>query len=162
MSAPAPINPYASPVAEEPQLSAGDGAAPPLYSATAVSIATFFGSLAAGAVIMAINYARCGRPSAAWWTIGLGLLATLAFMAGASYLPDDFPALILAGVQTVAAHVVATRLQQSLIEDHLARGGKLASSWWAFGISLIVAVVILGLVLIVLLALPAEWLGEEL
>src|SRR5262245_21403649 len=108
MSSPPPINPYASPAIAEPlQLPQGD-AGLPLFSLTAVTVATFFGSFAAGVVIMAINYARTGRAAAFRWTLGIGLSASVLLFIVLCLLPDEVPSVIPLLGQMVAAHLLAT------------------------------------------------------
>lgn len=160
MSDPSPINPYASPAVADAQLPLGSQGRP-LYSPTAVSVATFFGSIAAGALVMAINYARSGRSKACWWTLGLGFGGAAALIVGSMFLPDEIPSIVLVAAQTVLAHMLATRLQQSLIREHLARGGQLASAWWAFGMALLVSVALVAIFLLVAMALPVEWMTDE-
>jgi hypothetical protein len=56
---------------------------------------------------------------------------------------------------------LAVWLQRKFIQDHQAQGGKLASIWWAVGISLLVSLFVLFAFLGVLLTLPESWLPAE-
>jgi hypothetical protein len=167
MSNPPPINPYAPPSLDATQVAAGEDRSTglPLFSPTAVSVATFFGSIAAGVVIMAINYSRSGQPSACRWMLAWGTLATIALFGIIFVLPDEVPSVVILVAQVATAHALATKLQRPLIDQHLARGGQLASAWWAFGISLLVGVAVFAALCAVLLlaemVLPPEWLPSE-
>jgi MFS family permease len=158
-----PLNPYASPAAPEPQLPAlqAPGNDLPLYSVQAVAIAAFIGSFAAGAVIMGLNFWRVGRRSAAWWMIGSGWLGTLALMAGLTVIPIQVPSFVFIIGQTGLAYSLATGLQQSFVDEHVARGGKLASAWWAAGISLLVVIGLLACLIPLVFVIPDELLPPE-
>ncbi len=126
---------------------AGGMPAPPscrLYSSWSVGVATFFGSLAAGGLIMAVNYWRLRRWFAALAILAAGLAATggLAVMCVTFTMANDGVRLVwpLAGMGqffvagTMTA--VADMLQGRALRRHELFAGKPASPWGAFCIAL--------------------------
>lgn len=76
-------NPYAAPAA--PTRTAMDGIPVPVYSRGQVMVATFFGSLIAGQILMHANFNRLEiprRPLVLVWVIGLPVLFGIAFLPG--------------------------------------------------------------------------------
>src|SRR5262249_29178774 len=112
------------------------GAAIALYSANQVALATFFGTLLGGGVLLAINERRLGRAPAALWSIVLGALGSLALLGIAFVLPDNFPSPPLGIGSIVAMRAVAQQRQQALVQAHVVAGGKRGSSWVAVGVGL--------------------------
>lgn len=171
MSDQPPINPYAPPRILEPSLTPGEGplrVGPPyqLYSASAISVAAFLGSFLAGAVLMCMNYARVQRPVAGYAMLAIGVLVSIGIVVAAFALPEEFPGLLFAVFQTVLAHFMARRFQGQIVERHQSEGGRLASIWWAVGISIIVGIVFfvacMAAIMVVVMLLPVEWLPESL
>ena len=161
------LNPYAAPptgvVADDLSVDTGRPSAPgyKLFSVGAIVLATFLGSPVAGTVLMAINYWRLGRRSAAWISIAAGVLATALIIAVAAALPEETPNSPFIIAQLLGMYFAARGLQESLISQHRHAFGRLASMWAAVGISLLVAVP-LGLVLVAALLLPDyEGLGTR-
>ncbi len=153
------INPYAAPpVRSEEDDSSDEGellaaSRYKLYSVGAVMLATFLGSPVAGCVLLAINYWRVGRKSAAWTIAVAGLFASMGVFAAAAVLPEDVPNMLFVLIQLLAMYFAATGLQQTLISQHRRDGGRMASKWAAAGISILVvagvgALFVVGLVLI--------------
>ena len=116
-----------------------------LYSSWSVGVATFFGSLAAGGLIMAVNYWRLRRWYAAIAILVAGFVATagLAVLSVIFTMANDGVKLAgaLAGMGqffvagTVAA--VADMLQGKALRRHELFEGKLASVWSALAIALV-------------------------
>jgi hypothetical protein len=117
-----------------------------LFDHGAVALATLFGSPIAGTILMAINYRRLGKPSSAVGAVACGIVGTGLAIALASLLPQG----ISSGMSIVLLLVMmnaAKTFQGSIIEEHKRQGGKLASLWVAFFISLgVLAVIVLGVV----------------
>jgi len=106
-----------------------------LYDYRAVGVATFFGSPMAGSLLMALNYRRLGRPTAATVAVVAGVVVTalivlLAFGDDATWVRAVPIALFLGTMYTAKA------LQEAAVQQHVMRGGQLASRWGAFGIGL--------------------------
>jgi hypothetical protein len=107
-------------------------------------LATFLGTPTAAGIVLAINFARVGRTTAAWNSVAIGFLSTVAVIAVALLVPDNWhiPAMvyqipILWGVFTVASQV-----QGPMVREHAARGGQFASLWGSAGIGIACGVVI--------------------
>jgi hypothetical protein len=124
-----------------------------LFKYTAVALATALGSVLAGAIVMAINYKRLGRPSAMWaWLIG-GMVALTAIMA----LPDlpGASLVVYSSMQIVGMYHLAKAMLKKHLDKHLLAGGRLVSLWWSAGVGLI------ALVLVVPIGLTVETLTER-
>lgn len=116
-----------------------------LYSSWSVGVATFFGSLAAGGLIMACNYWRLRR----WFAAILILAAGLASTAGLVVLYVIFTtandngkfASSLGGMGEFfiagTATAVADMLQGRALRRHEMLQGRLASPWSAMAIALL-------------------------
>lgn len=161
------LNPYAAPpagvAADDLSVDAGRPSAPgyKLFSVGAIVLATFLGSPVAGTVLMAVNYWRLGRKSAAGISIAAGFLATASIFAVAAALPEETPNSPFIVAQLLGMYFVARAFQDGLVSQHRRTHGRLASMWAAAGISLLVAVP-LGLVLFAALLLPDyEGLGTR-
>jgi hypothetical protein len=107
-----------------------------LYSPWSVGLAVFLGTLASGAMVLAVNYWRLRRRLAAAMALVVGTLATaglgaLAVVATSTVIGLTFRlALGLMGhlFLTAAAGVVADTLQGKAVRRHLLAGGKMASA----------------------------------
>jgi hypothetical protein len=136
----ATFNPYLPPAAPgafaPPQQGTLPGAAIPLYTANQVALAAFLGTPLGGAVVIASNERRLGRPRAALLALGLGVLALAALAGIALLLPDGVPSVGLGWLPVLAIRAIAQKRQRALVDAHLAAGGRRASSWAAAGIGL--------------------------
>ena len=155
---PAAPNPYQSPSATE---SAATDGAPPnsesggnvlLHSAAGATVAAFFGSFLAGAVILAINFWRVGRRSVAIAAVVLGVLATA--MLGAIDLmvrPKNVnsPNLLLFGAQLVAMAWAATVVNANIQRGLSPNAWRYSSVWWAAAIGLLVGILAFAIVMCV-------------
>jgi hypothetical protein len=131
-----------------------------LYSASQVAWASLLGAPLAGCVLLGINYARLGKSGPRWITILRGIVGTIAFLALAVFLPDRSLFLVVPIACTFNMFLIARSLQGALVERHLERGGRKASTWAASGIGI---VCLAGLVIAffgVLFVLPAELLPK--
>jgi hypothetical protein len=132
---PAGFSPYAPP-AFHAQPGALPGAQVVLYSPTHVAIAAFFGTALGGAVVLAINERRLGRPQAATLAVILGVLASAALLGIGFLLPDNFPSAPLGLLPLIALRTIAQQRQGELVKAHAQAGGKMGSGWTAFGLGL--------------------------
>lgn len=110
------------------------GAHVTLYKPGQIALATFLGSALGGGILFAMNESRLGRKRAARNAILVSLLATAVVLGIAFALPANFPAMPLGIVTMLAASQIAKKRQQTLVDAHVAAGGKCASSWAAAGI----------------------------
>jgi tetratricopeptide (TPR) repeat protein len=121
-----------------------------LFSTLSVGVATFFGSPAAGGLILAINYWRLGQwfPAAAIFAAALATTAGLAAMCAAFTMASDTvqmaETLAFVGAFCVAgtASAVAEMLQGRAIRRHEMFAGKAASPGIALSIGLAFAAVV--------------------
>lgn len=160
MADPAPLNPYAAPASVEP-IAAPDAPVFQLYSIGSIALAGFLGAILAPAVLMALDYLRVGRLLAAGIMLVLGSLLTVGNFALAFVLPEEAPYWPFWIGHTLLAYVVGIASQSRLLNDHQQRGGKLASVWWAIGISIVVSIVAAALYLVILEVVPDRYLGIE-
>ena len=147
-----PMNPYSAPAPYTSSTQAaptGEEPAPAfaLYDQGAVVLATFLGSIAAGAAVLAINFHRLGKPILAWTTFGLGVIVSVAVTAVVMMLPDNFPMMYCWIPQLIAMSLIAKANQGEAVTYHLAHGGAKGSYWKAAGIGLIGLAVVGGALL---------------
>jgi hypothetical protein len=158
-----PINPYQSPATsstepEQPERIDGRFRPPyKLYSVGAIVLATFLGTPMAGGAIMALNYKRLGRPTAALHTLGWTTLATAMILAAGMMVPDEvhIPSGALVVPQIFVMYYLAKSLQGPLIEAHRRNSGRLASSWGAAGIGILAAIIVVVAIVAVVVVLYA-------
>ena len=124
-----------------------------LFKTSAVGVATFFGSLLAGGIIIGLNYLRMNEQVKARNTIILSLLAFAVFMGTAWFLPDNIPNMAYTIVQVVIMMQIARKFQEGTIKHHMENGGRLASNWVAFGISLLALILIIAILFLAIFVL---------
>lgn len=128
-----------------------------LYTIWSVLVAHFFGSLLGSGIVLAINYRRIGRPTAALNALlGFGF-ATFALIP-LSYFSPDVPSVVFWIPQLIILYAVAKGLQGDALNQHRWAGGRLASAWGAFGIGLATLPVVLAAFFA--FAIGYEWLTE--
>src|SRR5690606_4125770 len=111
-----------------------------LYKVSAIGIATFFGTILAGGLLLSKNFKRLGKESAARDALIYSVIATVAVTALALLIPEDWniPSFAFTVPQLVAMMQIARQQQEADIDRHIDNGGALASNWKALGISLLV------------------------
>ena len=122
-----------------------------LYPTWAVTLATGFGSFMAGGILLAINYNRLGRGTAAVHSILWSAIATIAVIAAPIEHHGRHLVAFSIG-QLLAMNYLAQWLQGTTINEHQRSGGSLASGWSAAGIGLLTGAVVL-LILFVMLVM---------
>jgi hypothetical protein len=162
MSQPPDVNPYAPSVLSEPLSQGPSGEHAPsyqLYSVAAITLAGFLGTLLSACVLIGLNYLRLRKGTAGWAMIGLGMVTSVLNFALAFSLPEDGPNWPFYVGHTVLSYALAVLTQQpALTREHQQRGGRLASIWWAVGISILVSIVQVVILLIVVEVVPEEYL----
>jgi amino acid transporter len=130
------------------------GSVGPLYSVRAIAVGTILGSLAAGAVMLWLNYRNLGYPALANRVAALGGLLYLIIIGVASLLPNNpLLGVIFIALQTGLAYWTATALQSRAIAYHQQQGGPMYSTargalvGFLAGISVIFAMLLIGSVL---------------
>jgi hypothetical protein len=128
-----------------------------LYTAQGIAIGTLLGSLAAGAVLLWLNYRALGYHALANKVAAAGFLVYAVIIVVASALPDEpVLGLVFMALQTGLAYWLAWVLQGDAIAYHQAQGGALHSNFRAAAVGLLagLAVVVLLLVISSALNLP--------
>jgi len=128
-----------------------------LYKISGIGLATFVGSALAGGFLISQNYKRLGNVRMANKALTYSVIATITLFLIAYFIPEDMniPNIVFTIVQVVALVQIAKQQQEKELSDHVAHGGALASNWKAFGISLLVLLVML-MVLIPVIMLTVE------
>ena len=144
-------NPYKPPAAEVRDM---PSAIDRLYSPGQIAGAAFLGSPIAGCWLLASNFGELGRLDDQRKSIVGGLVATVALVAAAFLLPDNFPNSVLPVAYTVVLHQLATKLQGASFRAHLEAGGRKHSHWRVVGIGLGFLVLVLLVLFGILLLLP--------
>jgi len=124
-----------------------------LFKVSGVGVATFFGSILAGGIVMSMNYMRLGENDAAKKALIYSALATLAVFGIIFLIPADIniPNTALTVPQVIAMVQIAKKNQQQSIDDHISGGGQVSSNWKAFGIGLLTIIPIVVVVFAVTL-----------
>ncbi|MGD8925386.1 MAG: hypothetical protein PVG20_00965 [Thioalkalispiraceae bacterium] len=122
-----------------------------LYKVSGIGVATFFGSILAGGLLMSRNYKHLGKELEARKALIYSFLATFFILLIAFLIPDDvhIPNLVFTIPQIIVMVQIAKSEQGQAIQDHEQRGGALASNWLAFGISILVALAIFAIIVLI-------------
>jgi hypothetical protein len=117
-----------------------------LHPVRGVVWAAFWGTPVAAGIVMAINYWRVGRKTAALLTVAVAFVATVALCAVLAAIPEDvkIPNVVFIVPQLIAVYLIANALQGELIGSHAGRGGAVASAWASVGIGLLCLVLVVG------------------
>jgi hypothetical protein len=116
-----------------------------LWSPGAIGVVAFLSGPAGALLMMAINYARLGKRSAAWSTAAATLVVSAGVLAVAFIVPENNPAGLLIGLPVFLGIWMSARLLQGELYDaHLSGGGAAASGWSAFGMGVLGIVVIVA------------------
>jgi hypothetical protein len=123
-----------------------------LYKVSGIAVASIFGSILAGGLLMALNYRMLGRQDLARKAFILTLVATLLVFVIAFQIPPDWhvPDSVFTAPQIALMIYLAKWAQGEDIAIHVRNGGALASNWKAFGISLVVLLVLLAILFLVI------------
>ena len=149
------FSPYAPPGTPAPVIREGlplPGAQVALFTPGHIALATFFGTPLGGSVLMAINERRLGRPQVAWTTAALGVLGSVVLFGIGFALPAGFPAAPLNLGAIFGMRAIAQQRQGAIVAAHVAAGGKQASGWTAFGISLLCLIAVMVPIVIAFVA----------
>jgi len=133
--------------------------APRLYDLRAIEIATAFGSLLAGALLMSRDLLALGERNRARKVLIVGFVALAPLvLLGLSYsVPERFHKLdqvMFQGAQVLLMHFIAKRQLGSAISAHREAGGPFFSRWRAAGIALLVTPVVVAVILAVAQLFP--------
>ena len=114
-----------------------------LYSFACIDIATLFGSIFAGAVLISRNYRILGDPRSVRKTILLGIaatavLSTTIFLIKTPAKYDKLIGIAIQSIQVAIIHSTAMRYQGNILTLHKKAGGQFYSRWRALGIAILV------------------------
>jgi len=113
-----------------------------LYNIKAVVIATLFGTPLAGGYLMARNYIHLGNKKNAKRTLLCTLLVvTITYVFG-NLFPNIHPFVVTMPELLAMMHGMKM-LQGDALKIHQGNNGKFESCWRAFGISLVIMIVII-------------------
>jgi hypothetical protein len=120
-----------------PEAPAGDRPPYKLYAPGYVALAAFLGGPIGAFLLLALNYKRLGRGTAAALTVLCGLLTVAALVALDLKLPESSPTLLLALPVFLILWLAAKLLQGRAFDRHVEQRGELASGWAAAGFGLL-------------------------
>jgi hypothetical protein len=120
-----------------------------LFKISGVGIATFFGSIFAGGVVLAFNYLRRNELTKARKAFFYSFLSLVGIIAFDLFLPAHIHDSVYIVTQLVIMVQIAKQLQESCIRDHVKNGGKLLSNWLAFALSIIITLPIIGFLFLI-------------
>ncbi|HEY0502956.1 MAG TPA: hypothetical protein VGD42_05605 [Lysobacter sp.] len=152
------INPYRRPAAVvmgEPTPLEGAR----LYKVSGIGLATFMGSVLAGGWLIARNYRALGEPDKANRALMYAVLAMLVVTGVALLLPDGVPGIALTVPQILATMHIARQRQGGPIARYQA-DARTYSNWRAFGVSLLVVVLLIVVAFAVVFPLTMAGLIE--
>lgn len=119
-----------------------------LFDSRAVALATFFGTPIAGASLMFANDKHLGKMGRGITILAAATLVTVSVIFVCWNLPQSgssfFGLALLIGMTTFAKKV-----QGPAVQDHVARGGHLASRWIAFGVAIVFLAIVFGSIFMV-------------
>lgn len=103
-----------------------------LYPLWAIAALTAGGGVFVGALMLALNYRRLGKPDYAWQVVilgvAVGLLEISAFIF-AGLPKSEILGWCVSITQGVALYFIARKLQGEAIEQHVSSGGEVVRSY---------------------------------
>ena len=131
----------------------------PLYSINGVLIATFCGSLAAGIILIYLNYVSLGHNKLAKLTVRWGVVGYMLIIALSSVIPPlPIYIVLVTIVQVGLAGIAARSLQGAAIDYHREHSGTMHSLLRAAGLGVLTGIVMffgLGLLVAALLTVTS-------
>lgn len=132
-------DPYQSPAPQHHQVRGGS-----LYSVQGVVIASVLGSLAAGVVMLYLNYRTLGKVVLAQRWALWGAAIYIVLIGIATLLPNTTVLALAYNVfQAIIAYFLATQLQGAAIAYHTSQGGSLHSNLRAAGVGFLTGLFLL-------------------
>lgn len=116
-------------MSDSDQLSTGRSTGNALYGVHGIIMGTILGSLAAGVVMLYLNYRAMGKANLAKTVITAGVAMFLVVMGLATLTPNTLTmALVFMVIQVAIAWFLTDRLQGEAISYHQSRGGPMHSN----------------------------------
>lgn len=107
-----------------------------LFSAGQIAVATFFGSLLAGGLMLARNYSKLGEKDKAHRAVIFSFIAFVLLWLGSAALvidvPDSKAGPMMTGINfwiAVGFRFMINHWQGKQFDDHIRRGGEKVSGW---------------------------------
>ncbi|HCE45534.1 MAG TPA: hypothetical protein DET40_18495 [Lentisphaeria bacterium] len=129
----------------------GNSSMPKLYTPGQVAWASCLGSVLGGAILMALNAQRLKRDSEfskiiVITVIGFAVWCIVAMVSPNMAIPSTF---IMGCIQAGIMYWFSSSLQGRTVEEHISRGGEIASSWGATGAGLLGTVVAFTIIIVI-------------
>jgi hypothetical protein len=117
----------------------------PLYSVRGIAVGTLLGSLAAGVVMLWLNYRQLGYPGLANRVAVVALTLYAALVGATSLLPPDEPlwGVLFIALQTGIAYWAAQTLQGHAIDYHVQQGKPMHSTLRAALVGFVTGMVVI-------------------
>jgi hypothetical protein len=135
-------------MATNPQLVQAPAPAYGLFDSRAVALATFFGTPIAGASLMFANDRHLGKAGRGIMTLAAATLITLLVIMVCWNLPQGGSS-IFGLAMLLGMTALAKKVQGPAVQDHVERGGHLASRWIAFVVALVFLAIVFGGIVVV-------------
>ena len=100
------------------------------------------------------NLSELGQRRSARKVLKIGLALTIALLALALVLPDNFPNIILPLAYSSTIYYVAKNRFEVSVAKHLASGGKLGSWWLVAGVSILFLLGVFAVLSLTIWGLP--------
>lgn len=133
----------------------------PLYSQTAISIATFIGGPLAAGILVRRNAINLEHEKQGLSALITGIISTALLIWGAVGLPesviDKIPSGIFPAIYTLIIYGIVEMIQGKELKNHKAVNGKFYSNWKAAGTGAIYLVVTAALIFGAIFLVPENW-----
>ena len=122
---------------------------PPMYSLTAIGVATFISSVVAAGFMLATNYNALGQRAMAMRALWGGVAALLLFILIFSQLPPSPVNVVVGSVSQVFAALLATHLLQGpMLQSFREMGGQYFPIWRGVLVGVMAAFVTFSIALV--------------
>lgn len=125
-----------------------------MYSPKQVLGATFFGSVLAGAWLMAKNYTAMGQDDKFGVTLAGGVGALVMVLGLSWIVPEELPGMTISLPVAFGAFAMAKSLQGDAFERHQMEGGQKHSNWRVAGICVVALIITMAIIFGAVLVVP--------
>lgn len=117
-----------------------------LYSLRGVGVASFFGSMIAGGIVIGISLLRLGKPRNAWLVICGSVVVFTILMLCIYHIPavENLPSTVVTVPQVFLMIGIARITYGEELRKREQTGEPIASAWRAFGIGIITLLPVVG------------------
>ncbi|MDB4297196.1 hypothetical protein N9901_00415 [Flavobacteriaceae bacterium] len=117
------------------------------YSQKSIGIATFLGGPLAAGYLIRENYLSLNKPDEAKKSLLIGIVSTILLFIGIFMIPesimDKVPNQILSAIYTGIALFISAKVHGKLLHNHKENGNEFYSGWYAAGIGIISAFILI-------------------